>query len=420
MTAKPKLTRTIVEGLKPEPGKQYIVWDRLGGFGVVVSPGGSKRYICYGRVGGRGTAIKVTLGKHPLTTPESARTEAKEKLSMMEKGIDPRELRAKRDPVTFGELMEAYVELLESLGKFNAKNVKNSIHRHIKVHKILWRRSATDITLDDCVRIVGKVKDQGKLRQADLLRSYIKSAYSAAINARGDVNAPKAMRDLRININPAGELKKVKGSTGSRDRVLSDSELKNYWARVKALEEPKRSILMLHMLTGGQRQQQLVRVTTEDVDRDDNLMILRDPKGRREEARKHVVPLLSEAIQCIDRLTQVGSWIFSCNGGRSPVHVTYLHNAVKNISKVMGDSSELEKGEFTAGSIRATVETRLAARKVSSDVLAQLLSHGLGGIQNKHYQRHDYHEEKLEALHRLEWLLEGSPKDNVTPLRATR
>ena len=57
-----------------------------------------------------------------------------------------------------------------------------------------------------------------------------------------------------------------------------------------------------------------------------------------------------------------------------------------------------------AGDLRRTVETRLAAEGISKDVRAHLQSHGLGGVQSKHYDRHDYLAEKraaLEALHRI-------------------
>jgi hypothetical protein len=40
----------------------------------------------------------------------------------------------------------------------------------------------------------------------------------------------------------------------------------------------------------------------------------------------------------------------------------------------------------------------LAALKVSRDVRAQLLSHGLSGVQNLHYDRHSYMDEKRAAL----------------------
>ena len=53
---------------------------------------------------------------------------------------------------------------------------------------------------------------------------------------------------------------------------------------------------------------------------------------------------------------------------------------------------------FDLRDIRRTVETMLAGLGISRDVRAQLLSHGLSGVQNQHYDRHQYMDEKREAL----------------------
>jgi integrase len=261
------------------------------------------------------------------------------------------------------------------------------------------------------VKIVGRVKNAGKLRQADKLRSYIRTAFTKAINARGDVNAPEKLRSLDVQVNPARDMTIVHGSNNTRDRVLSLRELHHYWQRVKQEPEPARSLLMLHVLTGGQRQVQLARVTLNDIDRDAPSMTLLDFKGRRAVPRIHEVPLLPEALDAIDRITGSGQFVFSANGGKTPIGGKYILDRVKKIVLDMETAGELEKGRFTAGTIRATIETRLSAKpyRVQSDVLAQLLSHGLGGVQARHYQRHDFFEEKLEALEMLYSLLSVKP-----------
>jgi hypothetical protein len=58
---------------------------------------------------------------------------------------------------------------------------------------------------------------------------------------------------------------------------------------------------------------------------------------------------------------------------------------------------------FQGRDIRRSVETRLQALGVSREVRAQLLSHGrTSGVQQKHYERHDYLPEKTKALAELE------------------
>ena len=53
---------------------------------------------------------------------------------------------------------------------------------------------------------------------------------------------------------------------------------------------------------------------------------------------------------------------------------------------------------FRLGDIRRTAETMLASLGFSLDLRGQLLSHGLGGVQNRHYDKHDYMPEKLKML----------------------
>ena len=56
----------------------------------------------------------------------------------------------------------------------------------------------------------------------------------------------------------------------------------------------------------------------------------------------------------------------------------------------------------------------LAAMGISKDVRAQLLSHGLGGVQGRHYDQHEYMDEKRNALQawadRLQALAERKPE----------
>ena len=64
----------------------------------------------------------------------------------------------------------------------------------------------------------------------------------------------------------------------------------------------------------------------------------------------------------------------------------------------MQAAGELERGPFSMRDLRRTAETHMAALGISSDVRAQIQSHGLGGIQARHYDRHDYMLEKRAAL----------------------
>ncbi|MCW8840633.1 MAG: Arm DNA-binding domain-containing protein, partial [Gammaproteobacteria bacterium] len=214
MAAKVKLGKTTVEKLQPGDGVQVIYWDKeLTGFGVRVSPGliakdkdgqpltdkggqpirnPTRTFFYQGRLNGR--VRKYTIGRLGRITAEAARKEARRIASRLELGHDPAPKKEKTASKSFGDLMTAYVELLETQGKASARSVKNQVTRDIeKAFPRLWKKPAAEIDLDDCMEIVYRLKDAEKPRQADKIRSYIRSAFSAAVNARGNTNVPPSM-----------------------------------------------------------------------------------------------------------------------------------------------------------------------------------------------------------------------------------
>ena len=58
--------------------------------------------------------------------------------------------------------------------------------------------------------------------------------------------------------------------------------------------------------------------------------------------------------------------------------------------------------------MRSGVETLLAARGVGQEIRGRLQSHGVSGVQAKHYNAHDYLPEKLAALKLLEAAITGT------------
>lgn len=421
MTGKVTLNKTNLDKLAATDGKRRIVWDTaIQGYGVRIMPSGSKTLFFQARFNGE--VIRVTIVRYSGTaaSAEAGRKRAKQINADIANGIDPRPEKKDAEAATFGDMLTGYSDLLEAKGKKSVRLVRNQIIADVqKAQPKLWKKRAAEIDLDDCIKIVAAVKDRGKLRQADKIRSYIRSAFTEAIKARGNVNAPAKLRHMNIKMNPARDMVKVEGSSQARARALSLAEFQAYWSHVKELPEPGRSIMMLHVLTGGQRIQQLVRATLHDVDRDTETLTLLDYKGRRTEPRRHAIPLLPEANACIERITGAGEYVFTCDGGIRPINGKYISERVDKIRGAMDKAKELEGGHFTPGTIRATIETRLAAKpyRVSSDVLAQLLSHGLGGVQARHYQHHTFHEEKLEALQMLYRMVEGKaePVAQVIP-----
>ncbi len=119
-------------------------------------------------------------------------------------------------------------------------------------------------------------------------------------------------------------------------------------------------------------------------------------KGRPGQGpRAHVLPLLRKAASVVQEFERHGEYVMTITKGRRPIEATtvtgWAHDAV-------GDAIV----DFQLKRIRSGVETLLAANGISREIREHLQSHGLTGVQARHYDGHDYMPEKrhaLEALH---------------------
>lgn len=84
-------------------------------------------------------------------------------------------------------------------------------------------------------------------------------------------------------------------------------------------------------------------------------------------------------------------WVYGGNRGL----VGASHTSASELSSVV---KKISRGAYSLGDIRRTSETNLAALGVSKDHRAQLQSHGISGVQDRHYDKHGYMAEKRDAL----------------------
>lgn len=106
---KTKLTKDLVEKVKPRK-KDLLIWDtELPRFGVKITPAGRRVYIGQYR-GIDGRIRRLTFGQHGMVTIDQARKKAREKLGAAALGEDPaaEKMEARHSP-TIRELGERYM-----------------------------------------------------------------------------------------------------------------------------------------------------------------------------------------------------------------------------------------------------------------------------------------------------------------------
>ena len=164
-----------------------------------------------------------------------------------------------------------------------------------------------------------------------------------------------------------------------------------------------RLALKLQLLSGGQRVQQLLRLTDRDIG--ESSITLYDGKGRRSQARPHMLPLVIELYELLAQLSLLstlaennpGGSLFVGRGG-AVVNPETLSGEVAAISAAMVEMGEAAQS-FRLGDIRRTCETMMAETLgISKDTRAQLLSHGISGVQDMHYDKGEHIEAKTAAL----------------------
>lgn len=398
MARNENFTAARVASFACESGKSQSIYrdGKTPGLGLRVTAKGAKSFIFETELFGR--TIRMTIGDVRTWSIGRAQAEATRLKAMTDQGIDPRDEReAKRlaaiqesaeayaaTNLTLEKLYEAYCELLEDAGKSGtARIARNLFKNHIPEE--LKKTSAQNITDEQFADALRAVFDAGKKRTAGALRTYLLAAYNTALKARLDTKIPPRFKEFQVSINPLAAIPTVPGSAGTR--VITDDELRAFLLGLDIREVD--DAIRLDLLTGGQRMAQLLRATVADWQPDSHTLRLFDSKGRRLQPRIHLLPVGPLAANIVSaRVAQAGKnkQLFSLDP----------QTPGKRVKKVC-IAQEIDP-PFNLRDLRRTVETKLASLKVSKDTRAQVLSHGIGGVQDKHYDMHAYTEEKHAAL----------------------
>lgn len=304
---------------------------------------------------------------------------------------------------TLAKLLDHYADHLERLGRNSHRDARSIFDLHVKQP---WPKIASlAANKVSGVHIAGMMRRlalAGKGRTANKLRSYVRAAYQTARAWRSKASIPEHFKVFDVQHNPAADTEPDETQNRSAKDPLTTDELRQYWTVIRSMNNFKGAVLRLHLLTGGQRIEQLVRLRTDDFD--EAQITLFDGKGRPgKPARKHSVPLVPDALEALKACQPQGGYALSTDRGKTHLAATTLSSWAKDAASAIPD--------FQAKRIRSGVETLLASARISSDIRGRLQSHGVAGVQARHYDGYDYLSEKRMALDKLYFLLAPAQKD---------
>lgn len=306
-------------------------------------------------------------------------------------------------------MLNHYCDHLETLGRRSHKDARSIFKIHVyDAWPQIAATPANQVTGEQVADMMRRVLELGKGRTANKLRSYIRAAYQVALAARSKASIPLHFKAYKVTSNPGADTVPDEAENKADKDPLSAEELRAYWQTIKPMPGFVGAVLRLHLLTGGQRIEQLVNLRTTDVTT--TSFTLYDGKGRPGKApRPHTVPLIPLAAAALLDCKPQGIYALSTDDGITHLAATTLsHWAVAAAVNIPG---------FATKRIRSGVETLLASARISTEIRGRLQSHGITGVQARHYDGHDYMEEKRHALDTLFALLDAPESSNIVQFK---
>jgi integrase len=427
-------TNNFIKSLKP---KKYPYRKREKssdvGFAVQVLPSGKLNFEIIYPFNGREVFFRLGTFSEKFGLKD-ARSKCREKRAMIDDGIDPKleqaqrlleqeaerkrleqEKKERETAVTVNGVLDYYLEGVSENTRSDAENLFRN--RFCDVRKLIGDMKLRDVTDEMIEELIDTHVQRGKLRNAGKLFAYMRAAF-----AKSKKHKPFALK--RWN-NPFNNVDKPEGTDSNAvDRALNKREIRQFWDLLgrnpTGMMDGTVAIMKLLILT-GQRVEQTSRMRWADVDLTEGVWDV--PAAETKTGKKskvgHVVPLTPLAIEIIESMPLCfgEEFIFPGKGGGKPFSFCGLSNPLK---KLVATEKELEP--FTPRDLRRTCTTQWSKLGILAEVRNRIQDHSLGGVEAKHYDRHDYLKEKREALEKwereLNRIIGAESESNVVELRA--
>ncbi|MGC1236104.1 MAG: tyrosine-type recombinase/integrase [Xanthobacteraceae bacterium] len=373
-----RLTDKTTARLRLEHGETDRVWwdEDISGFGIRLRDGGSRTWIYRYRIGSKQRS--VILGSATAVPLAVARKNASGLAARIRLGEDPaldRDNARLEADNTFGVLAQQYLETRKAEWR---PVTCTEIKRHLtKYAKSLNRVPIAAISQRNIANLLNAIaKDAGDVT-ANRVRGSLCALFGWAM--REGIRLPEGNVAALTN----------KREEKSRDRVLSDSELRTIWNA--CLDDDYGAILKLLTLT-GQRAGEIAELRWDEVGDEQ----IRLPANRTKNGRPHTIPLAEPVKMILSRFNRDGR---TCVFGRVDTGFNGWHNCKQALNARIAAAGK-PLAEWKPHDLRRTAATRMAELGIQPHIVEAVLNHvsghkgGVAGI----YNRATYDKEKREAL----------------------
>lgn len=421
------LTVQSVERFKPDPGKRLEVADGLlPGLYFVLQPSGVRSWAVRYRHAGK--PRKLTLGPYPVLDLGAARTRAREALQVVALGRDPAS--EKQDALKAARLAEPGVDtvaaivatFLERHARAKTKaNTADDTERHFRLHVLpKWgERRIQDITRRDVIALLDGIVDRGTPIAANRALAAVTKFFNWSLD-RSIIETSPCIRVARP------------GEEKSRDRVLTDDELRLIWKAAARKGWPFGPLVQTLMLT-AQRRTEVGDMGWGEL-KDRSLWTI--PGSRTKNGAEHDVPLNSPAQDILSRAPRItgSQFVFTTSGVRpisgysqakERLDALMLQIARQETTEAGQDATAVTLAPWRLHDLRRSAASGMARMGIPVHVIEAVLNHRSGAISGVAaiYNRHSYLPEKRNALElwasHVMGLVNGPAASTVVTLRAS-
>ncbi len=384
----PRLTALAVERVKPGEDRLEIS-DGGGPLRLIIQPSGARSWGV--RYRHQGQPKKLTLGPFPALSLAAARELCAEAMVTVAKGSDPATIKREareRGRDTVRHLVAEYVVRWQKPRNRTWPEVKSTLERVLVVQ--LGARDIREVTRRDLIRVL----DGHGRKTLAIVRRFFNWCLE---------------RDL-VSASPAAGIKAADPIV-SRDRVLTDDELRTFLLAIQQMGEPWTAVFELLALT-AQRRSEVAEATWSEIQLGAAPWTI--AKERSKNGKAHVVPLAPRAMKIMTKLPSKddGSLLFpAANGGDGAV--SGFSKAKRRLDALMlakmreaaqengSDPKKVALPPWRIHDLRRTAATKMAALGHPIHVVERILNHVAGSTTGglvAVYQRHDYAAERRAAL----------------------
>jgi integrase len=283
--------------LQGPKGWQWYYDERTPGLAIGISKNGIKSFYLIRKIAGR--AKRLSLGRYPTVTIETARREAQNKNQLIAQRKNPEG--EPKDVMRFPELFNRYMEIYARKNNKTAEAKVVTYKRYLATDRYrcnLGKMALHEITGATIEGIFNGVSSHAPVH-ANRVLALLRSIFNKAINWK-----------LWTELNPCSGIER--NAETSRERVVNKSEMP-YLLTAIELEpnETLRDFVKTALLTGARRSNVLA-MRYEDVDYDERLWRIPETKN----GSPHIVPMVPTMIDMLKaRQKQHGTeWVFPSTG----------------------------------------------------------------------------------------------------------